>query len=478
MIQTIYQYIAALEGYGDRTAYQYNNADRSRLIQVTFIEFAHDVRRYAGYLQTLGLRDKAHVGILADNSYDYSAAIFAVMLADMVVVPLNNHETMETLTREITLADIDLLLVDENMKATAESILPGHVGMLSDYQPHTQEGEVKDCEDPAGLAMILFTSGTTGAGKGVMLTQLSLTAAGEGICQLLMPYLCNLGENNRTMMLMMPLYHVAGLGITMGMHWLGGRLDLCGSFKYLAADIVRFGSGVTVIPPVVATMFSRMLPVRGGKGLGALRFVYITGAQVSKELLTAYIDSGITAGQMYGLTETGGAAIAINHRDHHHVGSVGRPYDRVEVMIENGEICMKGDPVMLGYYKDPESTARVLKDGWFHSGDLGYRDGEGYVYLTGRCNNVIILSGGENVSPEELEAGLSGCEAVQESLVYGEQDRICADIYCAPEAQETVQEFIRHYNQTLPMHKRIQRVVFTQAELPKTASGKIARKRG
>ena len=142
----------------------------------------------------------------------------------------------------------------------------------------------------------------------------------------------------------------------------------------------------------------------------------------------------------------------------------------------DGELCIRGDMVTKGYYKDPTATAEVLDaDGWFHTGDLARTDKEGYYYITGRKKNLIILDSGENVSPEELEKLLSGCTAVQECLVQEKGQKICAQIFCPQADQAAVRDFVTQLNRTLPMYKRITALVFRDEPLPRNAAGKLDR---
>ena len=157
---------------------------------------------------------------------------------------------------------------------------------------------------------------------------------------------------------------------------------------------------------------------------------------------------------------------------------MGKPDDHVQYKLdETGEICIKGDCVMLGYYKDPEATAEVIDaDGWFHTGDLARVDEEGYYYITGRKKNLIILASGENVSPEELEKKLALCPAVTECIVKEKGQKICAVVYCPEDKQEEVRAFVTEVNRSLPLYKRISAVEFTAEPLPRNALGKLLRK--
>ena len=162
--------------------------------------------------------------------------------------------------------------------------------------------------------------------------------------------------------------------------------------------------------------------------------------------------------------------------DAKHIGSIGKDDGHCEIKLDNGELCMRGGDVMLGYYKDPEGTAEVVDaEGWFHTGDLARVDEDGYYFLTGRKKNVIILGSGENVSPEELEGLLEKCPAVKECLVKEKGKKICAVVCCEEADQQTVRDFITETNRTLPLYKRMSAVEFSAQPLPRNAMGKLMR---
>ena len=158
-----------------------------------------------------------------------------------------------------------------------------------------------------------------------------------------------------------------------------------------------------------------------------------------------------------------------------HIAAVGRCYDDASIEIIDDEICARHWGNMLGYYNDEEETAKVLKDGLIYTGDLGYVDDEGYVFITGRKKNLIILSGGENVSPEEIERHLYKNAKVKECKVYEENDRIHAGIYCEEAYRDEIQSYVNQLNKEMPLYKRISKVVFQNEEFEKTALGKMKR---
>ena len=165
--------------------------------------------------------------------------------------------------------------------------------------------------------------------------------------------------------------------------------------------------------------------------------------------------------------------MSVNRAEKSVAYSVGRPVSCLEVATLGGEICVRGDAVMLGYYDDAAATREALADGWFHTGDLGYVSDDGYVFMTGRKKNLIILSNGKNVSAEELEGRLVRIDGVSEVVVTGEGDRIVAEVYS--KEGRTVDADVEDLNRRLPPYKRIAEVRYRDTEFPKTTTQKIKR---
>ena len=188
-------------------------------------------------------------------------------------------------------------------------------------------------------------------------------------------------------------------------------------------------------------------------------------------------EHGMFVVQTYGSTETCGDGIINYAQDAKHIGAVGQGNDYLDYKIaEDGELCMRGDSIMLGYYKDPEATAEVIDaDGWFHTGDLARKDEDGYYFLTGSKKNLIILDSGENISPEELEGIVGKCEAVKECVVKEMGKKIGVVVYCDEDKQQQVRDFITEANRTLPLYKRMSAVEFSTEPLPRNGAGKLLR---
>jgi len=201
--------------------------------------------------------------------------------------------------------------------------------------------------------------------------------------------------------------------------------------------------------------------------------ICVSGA-VLKPTVSSYLKSlGIEISVYYGMSEVTGAATWLQ-LDEDHLGATGKFCEYTQYRFEDGELLLSGPTLMKQYYKDPEETQKVIGNRWIHTGDMGYCDQDGYLYLTGRKKNVIILSNGENVNPEEVEEKLSVCECIVECMVYGDGKGICAEVYT--DNQDAAAAFIREYNAQTPMYRQVYKVLYTDEPLEKTGSGKIKRK--
>lgn len=216
-----------------------------------------------------------------------------------------------------------------------------------------------------------------------------------------------------------------------------------------------------------------------------LRTIYSGGAYLNPQLIEQFKEYGIALVQGYGMTEFS-PRISANIKTYSKLGSVGHLIPGCEAKIEDGEILVKGNSCMIGYYKDEAETNKAITpDGWLRTGDLGYVDEDGFVFITGRKKNLIILANGENVSPEELENKFSGWLLAKELMVYAENGVIVfemypnADVVAAmqiSDVEAVVKAKVAQINEDLPLYKRIIKVIIRDEEFKKTASGKIKRK--
>ena len=441
--------------------------DADRIHTITNDEFVSDVDSYIRGITRYFQGEPAghHIALIAPTSIEYVEIVLAIELAGAVAVLINPLEEESEIGTMIERADVDLVI----RKPTDYIVMDG----IEDFGITEANGTIKDRAEV--FSFLIYTSGTEGNMKGVMLSQRNvLTSAGDvtgvfGKIAAIRPDI-----SFKSCYVMLPLYHVFGLSILFTAISGGVILDLCTNFKQFYRDLQLLGSEIIACPPMAIKMFVSDL-MRGNryKWGDGLKFIFSGAAKLPEDEQKIIIENGFFIAFGYGMTETAGP-LAINcYLDK--MGSVGRPSARTQVEIRDNEIFIRNNSVMLGYYKDPETTGKVLKDGWIATGDYGYIDEDGCLYITGRKKNLIILSSGENVSPEELENRLYKNTAIKECKVYEENDRIVADIFAPDSPAEEIHEFVKELNSLLPGFKRIYHVNLKDRELEKTASGKIKR---
>lgn len=456
MITSTHQYIAFMEStYANRAAIRWYDEAQECVVEKSYSAYSADIRRFAAYVasKTTG----RHIAILAQNCYDYAVGLFGCILANRAAVLLNPAETEENIRYAIELADTDLIFsdgsVEEKFPALAESFA-GIICPLSGYQS-CEPLVTEDNEQYESMAIMMFTSGTTGRSKGVMISRKNLFAPLQAhLAQIelaLKDHKIAAGLSSEQMskvpafngLFVHRMFHAGGVATLVAYGMFGITANLCLNLRYIYQDLERMPCGRISAVPIIAEMFYKDL--RRGKRdkLGVLKEVSCGAARIDEQIMNTFHDNGFTISQGYALTESFCGGTINPYTDVTKIASVGKAGEGMQIRIEDGEVCMKGDSVMMGYYNNPEETAKVLRDGWLYTGDLGYLDEDGYLYLIGRKKNLIILSGGENVSPEELEGILMQNEAIKETIVKEQDGKICAVIYCAPELQASVRNFVR-----------------------------------
>ena len=273
----------------------------------------------------------------------------------------------------------------------------------------------------------------------------------------------------------LPMFHISAMTSLVSWSITGHSINLCNNLKYFYRDLGAMHSEVmAVVPVLLKSIYSDVMKGRRDR-LNGLCVLTCGAAMFDPKMLSDMMEKGFFVAQMYGLTETCGDGAWNSSQEAKYLTSVGHVDLSCEYKLDDGELCMRGDPIMLGYYKDPEGTAEVIDaDGWFHTGDIARVEEDGYMYLTGRKKNVIILDSGENVSPEELEKLLVPCADIQECIVKEKDKKICALIYCDPAKQDAVKEFVTGVNRGLPLYKRMV-TEFSAQPLPRNAMGKLLR---
>ena len=471
--------------FPDHVAIRYVAEDGKTVVEKKYREYAQDIRRMVAYLKAEVPDIKGQrIVLLSRNCYEFCVASFGIILAGGVLVTLNQKKTWEELEYELGLVEPALILndgIDYGCRAELEAACGLKLRPMDCYK-ETAPGELTNCVGHDDLMMLMFTSGTTGRSKGVMLSERNMCASLHTYSEVAENWITNRLPAGQKLplshMTLLPLFHMACFVCVMSYPPAGWALNLCGDIRDFYRDLGLMHSDVMASAPMlVETIYNDMKRGRVSR-LNGLWDLCCSSAALDPKMLLELAQNGFVVNQCYGMTETFGDGILNFTQVEKHMSAVGKPDDHVQYKLdETGEICIKGDCVMLGYYKDPEATAEVIDaDGWFHTGDLARVDEEGYYYITGRKKNLIILASGENVSPEELEKKLALCPAITECIVKEKSQKICAVIYCPEDKQEEVRAFVIEVNRSLPLYKRISAVEFTVEPLPRNALGKLLRK--
>ena len=471
--------------FPDHVAIRYVAEDGKTVVEKKYREYAQDIRRMVAYLKAEVPDIKGQrIVLLSRNCYEFCVASYGIILAGGVLVTLNQKKTWEELEYELGLVEPTLILndgIDYGCRAELEAAYGPKLRPMDCYK-ETAPGELTNCVGHDDLMMLMFTSGTTGRSKGVMLSERNMCASLHTYSEVAENWITNRLPAGQKLplshMTLLPLFHMACFVCVMSYPPAGWALNLCGDIRDFYRDLGLMHSDVMASAPMlVETIYNDMKRGRVSR-LNGLWDLCCSSAALDPKMLMELAQNGFVVNQCYGMTETFGDGILNFTQVEKHMSAVGKPDDHVQYKLdETGEICIKGDCVMLGYYKDPEATAEVIDaDGWFHTGDLARMDEEGFYYITGRKKNLIILASGENVSPEELEKKLALCPAITECIVKEKGHKICAVIYCPEDKQEEVRAFVIEVNRSLPLYKRISAVEFTVEPLPRNALGKLLRK--
>ena len=546
------------QNFSDSIAISYKeNYWDKEVRKVTFSQWRDDVRNLGTALISYGFREE-NIAILGENTYGWCCAFFAVMATGSVTVPVDKELPVEDIDGIITTTGTKVLIygkaseskVKEILRngglktvemiisvASSNSIEASELGgrtlkTLEEVQAEgaglyaSGDNSYYDYKiDVNKLASIVFTSGTTGKGKGVMLSQANI-----GLDMTLGMY--NFDITRKTLHVLPP-HHTFGSTVNYVGHLSQGcEVYISSGIKHVSDEIKEQQPTHLILVPAFLEVMNRKIWATarkdGKEGLlkamikvsnflrkfgvdvrrklfasvlsafgGKLELIICGGAKLDEEIIRNFDALGITILNGYGITECA-PLISANRNKYQKPGSVGTPILACRVKIDNpdengeGEICVKGPNVMLGYYNNPEATAEVFdKDGFFHTGDYGKLDEEGWIYITGRKKNLIILSNGKNVYPEEIEADLQKVEGVSEVVVYAGESRvqkdkitIVAEIFPDADllahkgisnAQEYFEDQVKALNAKMPPYKAVKCVKLRDTEFQKNTSRKITR---
>jgi len=447
--------------------------DGQRIAETSYRELAEKILHAANYFKRNGYCGQ-HIALLGENSQEWIVTFLAIAASGNVVVPLNPAMPKENVLSQCAQADVSVICGDSrDISAFAEGYPCIPYDLLRDQIPMQLEDIV--CPGLDALTMLLFTSGTTGKSKAVEITygnmESSLKSA-DGIFA---------EPGISSIMAALPLFHIAGIRGALAMLFRFKTLCIGRGMIYLFRDMpVLMPDYISLVPLMVSSLIKIMKKTSAAdlqeKYIGAnLKRICVGGATVDPDSCRYLMEHGFTVDSGYALSETTGVG-TWGKWDENHFNTIGRPSDELQCRIVDGELQIKGPAVMKGYYKDPEATKMAIQDGWLHTGDLVFCDEDGYYYLSGRKKNVIVMSNGEKLNPEEVEKQFENCDAIEECLIgYHDQDNILyMEVYT--NNKEAVQKDIERYNERMPLSYQIHRMIYREKPFERTASGKLIRK--
>ncbi len=547
--------VSSCEMFADRTAFLEKNKALGKYEAISYKKVLEDVNALGTALIAAGFKGKK-ISVCGDNSYKWAVSYLSVVCGTGVVVPLDKELAANELKQLIIAGDISLVITDKKhladfvkMKAEGETGLEAVISMEAEessadaiaFRDMIEAGSNKmlagdrsfvDADiDYEAMSIILFTSGTTGISKGVMLSHKNIVSN-----LMAMQTVIRIVPEDRFFSFL-PLHHTyectCGFLIPL---YLGASIAYCEGLKYIVKNLSEAQPTVFLgVPAVFESLYKKIWAGVRKKGKedalkrvlkinkktkkigidiskpfikditalfgGKLRLMVCGGAAINPDILEGFKDFGLNAVQGYGLTEAAPIG-ALNPEIAAISSSIGRALPNCGINVANkgddgiGEIIIRGDNIMLGYYGRQDLTDEVIRDGWFYTGDLGYIDDKGYGYITGRKKNVIITKNGKNVYPEELEYYLSNVEIVQESMVWeratedGEDSVIVASIkvdndrlaelypgksFTDDELVKLLWDEVDKINEDVPFFKRIKAIVLRKEEFEKNSSKKIKR---
>lgn len=521
--------------FSERVAFMQKYGNNEPYRNITYREFYDSVTAMGEYLADMGLCGKK-IALIGENCYEWSVSYMAVVCGIGTIVPLDKELTFketETLVKfsecdaimctsavlkknpNISDMDVICICIDGNFN----EIMSRGRALIDAGSAVFKNAVVK----PEDVNIILFTSGTSGTPKGVMLSQRNICTDIMNCCAIF-----KITKYDRVFSLL-PLHHT--YECTCGYLceiYVGASIAYCRGLRYIIKDMQESSPTMFFCVPMILEGISKTLKrtiAKSGKekkvkkaialsrvmlkaGIdvrrtlfkeiignfgGKLKLLLVGAAPVKAETLQFFTDIGITAIQGYGMTECA-PIIAANRPSIYRNDSVGLPLPEMEVKIDNpdkngiGEIVVRGNNVMCGYYKNPEETEKVLKNGWLHTGDMGYIK-DNFIYLTGRLKNLIITSNGENIFPEEIENLLLDSPYIAECMVYQEDNMITAQIYPnyeiltevlgegygSADAEKLISDEIKQINSANPPYKAVKKFIIRKEEFLKTTTKKIKR---
>lgn len=545
-IDTIKELIElAVKEAGNKIAFEYKN--KKDIVKVTYKEFENDINCLGTALSTIDMLS-SHIAVIGENSYNWITVYLTVLESNGVLVPVDKELTVKEIINVLRSSDSEALFYSSRYEKYINEIkkeLPNikyFIGFgeeedkdnILSYKNFMEKGKKElekgnktftsiEHEDTDKLKLLVYTSGTTDNPKGVMLTEHNLTSS--------VYYGLHVASINTKCLSVLPYHHtyeaVPGLLVALHKH-----VTICinDSLKNVLKNLQLFKPDYIYLVPAFVEVFYKNIWANAkksgkDKGLkiliklsnflrkigidkrrilfksiheafgGELRKIVVGGAPLRSELGDFFDSIGISVLNGYGITECS-PLVSVNMDDFNDPATVGVVLPCCDIKFENltpdgdGEICVKGDIVMKGYYKDPERTAKVLKDGWFNTEDYGRFNEKGQLVINGRKKNLIVLDNGKNIYPEEIESYIQAIPYIAEVIVkgikneIGQETGLCAEVFLnkdkveelgITDKEETLKKDIAEATKELPVYKHISKIEIRQTEFNKTTTNKIKR---
>jgi long-chain acyl-CoA synthetase len=537
----------AVKEAGDKNAFAYKDEkEKDKIIEVTYAEFVKDTEALGTAIANINMQDK-HISIIGDNSYKWLTVYLTVLKSTGVFVPIDKELPANDIINVLKHSESEVLFYASRYEQIIPEIkqaLPNikyFIGLNKDeddevslsYDKFKEKGKelleqgstiYTDLQDDENnLKLLVYTSGTTGDPKGVMLTEHNLISV--------VYYGLQVADIGKTCLSVLPYHHTyeAVAGILVQLHY-HSCICINDSLKNVLKNIQTFKPDCIYLVPAFTEVFyksiwnnaqktgkdkilKKMIPVSNAlrkvgidlRGVffksiheafgGNLKEIICGGAPIRPEIGKFFNDIGITLLNVYGITECS-PLVSVNRIKFNDSSTVGVVLPCCEIKLENvtadgdGEVCVKGDIVMQGYYKDQARTDRVLKDGWFNTEDYGHINKKGQLVINGRKKNLIVLDNGKNVYPEEIENYILGIPYVQEVVVRGKKNEIGQEVALVAEVflnkekveelgiesiEEKLKKDVSDACKELPVYKRISKVEIRKEEFVKTTTNKIKR---
>ena len=542
-----------IESHGDKVAYKYFENDK--LNQITYAEFANMIKAVAAGFDKIGLTGK-RVAVIGDTCPQWLATYVGALCAGTVIIPMDKELAVPEIEKFLTGVEAEAIVYSKSFNEKFLSVINTHPTLKYFIPISAEYGEnfsdkvipfakliengnenikagyvISEEHDKENMCEMLFTSGTTGTSKCVMLCQKNIFSTVESA----LATVCFVPED--VVLSVLPVHHTYELMCLLAEMVLGATICINDSLRHVMKNLMLFKpTGIVLVPLFLNTMYRKIwseaektgrekilrngIKISGGlrkvgidireklfKSVrdafgGNLDHIICGGAKLNPELIDAFEEFGMSIFEGFGITECS-PLVSVDRYYDRRPGSVGPAVPSCEVRIDPngeqtadgfdmGEIQVKGDNVMLGYYNNDEANADVFtEDGWFRTGDVGYLDEDGYIYITGRIKFVIVLENGKNVFPEEIEEYLEVIDTISEACVIGrkaeDSDTINLTAVVYPnfakfpkdatdeEIKDSIRKSINAVNKKLPSFKQIKAVEIRKTEFEKTTTKKIKR---